>query len=90
MFADGAGVGAADVVVGARDRIFRHEQVVGAHGVAHVGHGAQRFQVADLDHRRDQSVLDHRDLLGEGRLREHVAAARPGMGEHAVVITVMP
>ncbi len=28
-------------------------------------------------------MLDHRDLLGKGRFGKDVAAARPGMGEHA-------
>ena len=78
-----AGMGAADIVVGARCRIDGDQHVVGAHGVAHVGDGAQRLQVADLDHGGDAIVLDHRDLLGEGRFGKDVAAPRPGMGEHA-------
>ena len=66
-----------------RRRVHSDQHVIGAHRIAHIGHGAQRLEVADLDDGRQYVRLDHGDLLGEGRLREHVASARPGVGEHA-------
>jgi hypothetical protein len=74
---------AADVVIGARRRLDGHEHEIGAHRIAHVGDGTQGFEVAHLDHGLHLLRLDHRDLLGEARLGEDVAAARSGMREHA-------
>ena len=79
---DRAGVAAPDVVVLTPDRVLCDEQVIRAHRVPHVGERPQGVQVADLHHRWNQVRLDHRDLLGERRLCEDVAATRARMREH--------
>ena len=81
-FADRACEGAADVVIGARLRVVREQEVVCLHGIAHIGPGAHAVQVAHLENRWNPVAFDQRDLLGKARFGEDVAAAGPGVREH--------
>ena len=73
---------AADVVDLARGALLE-QQPVRAHRVAHVGEGAHAVEVADPHRVAPPAGLDLGDLLRERALGEHVAAARPGVREHA-------
>lgn len=80
--AHSAGVSATDVVVFARNGVYRHQHIIGTDGIPDVGVGAQGVQVANLDHWRDEAFLDHGDLLGKGGFVEDIAPAGAGMSEH--------
>lgn len=80
--ANGAGVSAADVVILAGNRVYRHQHIIGADGVPDISVGAQGVQIANLHYRGDKAFLDHGDLLGEGGFVEYIAPAGAGVGEH--------
>src|SRR6266516_5616118 len=80
--ADSRGVRATDVVIGTGHGIHGHEHVISPHRVAHVCDRAEGLKIYHTDYGRNKLVLDHRNLLCEGRFCEYIAPSRPSMCEH--------